>query len=265
MDDLEHLLENPAIVVRVASAKGSTPREEDALMVVTADQMTGTVGGGQLEYMAIDEARRMLKDGRDEEILRLPLGPEIGQCCGGNVTLKATRVTEPAPLLEEIKRLQSALPHVYVFGAGHVGKALARALSALPVHTHSVETRAQELSGVVNDVEKHLLAMPETIIQDAPPGSAFVTMTHDHASDFLIISEALKRQDAAYIGMIGSRTKRKQLERWYLGEGGSAQDLARLTSPIGGPSNDKRPAVIAALVAAEIIQVFAPQAVEASL
>lgn len=256
--DLEKLLVEPAVAVRVDAAKGSTPREEDALMVVSENAVTGTIGGGQLEYMAIDEARRMLRDDIFEATLRLPLGPEIGQCCGGNVTLTLSRVTNVDALLEDVRDYHSQEPNVYVFGAGHVGKALAAALSLLPVKVHVVDTREMELSAVCEHVQKHLVAMPEMLVREAPKGSAFVTMTHDHAGDFLIVAEALKRKDAAYIGMIGSATKRKQFERWFLTEGGEASDFIRLTSPIGGKSKDKRPAVIAAMVAAEIMTVLAP-------
>src|SRR5690606_11255660 len=97
---------------------------------------------------------------------------------------------------------------------------------------------------------------PEESVRDAPPGSAFVVLTHDHALDFLIVAEALKRDDAAYVGMIGSKTKRETFRRWYVREaGGDEHRFARLISPIGGADViDKRPVVIAALAAAEIIR-----------
>ncbi len=95
-------------------------------------------------------------------------------------------------------------------------------------------------------------------MRDAPPGSAFVAMTHSHATDFLIMAEALKRGDAAYCGMIGSATKRAVFAGW-LGDNGYDTALAqRLTCPIGGSAvRDKRPEVIAALTAAEIITALA--------
>src|SRR5690606_13083474 len=101
-----------------------------------------------------------------------------------------------------------------------------------------------------------LVAMPEAMVRDAPAGSAFVVLTHDHALDFLIVSEALKRGDAAYVGMIGSRTKRATFRSWYLREaGGSATDCDRLICPIGGADvKDKRPAIIAALAASEVLR-----------
>ena len=96
-------------------------------------------------------------------------------------------------------------------------------------------------------------------MREAPPGSAFVVLTHDHALDFLIVAEALKREDAAYVGMIGSKTKKATFRSWYLKTaGGTEADFERLVSPIGGDAvNDKRPAVIAALAAAEIVTALA--------
>ncbi|MEO1067045.1 MAG: xanthine dehydrogenase accessory protein XdhC [Pseudomonadota bacterium] len=261
MTDIQTLLQSPSIVVRVASAKGSTPREGDALMVVSTSAIHGTVGGGQLEYMAIDHARKMLATGIDKDTMQLPLGPEIGQCCGGNVVLSLARVRDGDALLREVEEIERGNPAVYVFGAGHVGRALAASLSLLPIDTHLIDSREAELSMATDAVHHHLLAMPESLVQGARTGSAFVTMTHDHALDFVILSEVLKR-DAAYLGMIGSKTKRAQFERWYERDGGNRADCARVTSPIGGPSGDKRPAVIASYVAAEIMRAFETANVE---
>ena len=105
-------------------------------------------------------------------------------------------------------------------------------------------------------VETRLTPVPEEVVREAPAGAAFVVLTHDHALDFLIVAEALaRRDDAAYVGMIGSKTKKATFRSWYLKTaGGNETDLARLVSPIGGGSvKDKRPAVIAALAAAEIL------------
>jgi xanthine dehydrogenase accessory factor len=101
--------------------------------------------------------------------------------------------------------------------------------------------------------------MPEEVVREAPAGAAFVVLTHDHALDFLIVAEALKREDAAYVGMIGSKTKKATFRNWFLKTaGGSEEAFARLVSPIGGDVvKDKRPAVIAALAVAEIMAALA--------
>jgi xanthine dehydrogenase accessory factor len=148
----------------------------------------------------------------------------------------------------------AARPHVYVFGAGHVGDALAMALSLAPLRVVLVDTREDELmASTVPRVETCLTAMPEAVVRDAPPGSSFVVLTHDHALDFLIAAEALRRTDAAYVGMIGSKTKRATFRNWLTREIGRPELFDGLVCPIGGTAvKDKRPAVIAALAAAEI-------------
>ena len=99
------------------------------------------------------------------------------------------------------------------------------------------------------------------MMKAAPAGSAFVVLTHDHALDFLIVAEALKRDDAAYVGMIGSKTKRRRFESQFLRAGGSKAVLAQLTCPIGGADvDDKRPEIIASLTAAELVRCFARRA-----
>lgn len=249
--------EPDCVLVEVTGAAGSTPRDTDAFMLVAAEGLFGTVGGGQLEYMAIDHARRALRQGVAAEAMTVPLGPEIGQCCGGRVGLSFTAVEADvaAFLVARSDREMTERPHVYVFGAGHVGDALALALSLVPVRTVLVDTREQELSAAnVTGVETCLTAMPEAVVRDAPPGSAFVILTHDHALDFLIAAEALRREDAAYVGMIGSKTKRATFRNWLSREIGRPELFGRLICPIGGTAvKDKRPAVIAALAAAEIM------------
>jgi xanthine dehydrogenase accessory factor len=249
--------ETGCVLVEVTGAAGSTPRDTDAWMLVAADCIFGTIGGGQLEYMAIDHARRALRQGLPAEPMNVPLGPEIGQCCGGRVGLAFTAMNAElsTQLIVRCDREMASRPHVYIFGAGHVGDALAMALSLVPVRIILVDTREEELSATnVPGIETCLTAMPEALVRDAPAGSSFVVLTHDHALDFLITAEALRREDAAYIGMIGSRTKRATFKNWLSREIGRADLFDRLICPIGGTAvKDKRPAVIAALAAAEIM------------
>lgn len=229
------------IRVRVISARGSTPREEGAEMFVGPDRVEGTIGGGQLEYMAIDRARAMLASCEAETRMDIPLGPEIGQCCGGRVVLLLDR-NGPTP---------EDHPDVLVFGAGHVGRALARALQPLPVRARLIDSRPEELAQAAPGIETVLTPLPEAEVRAARPGTAVVILTHDHALDFLLAAEALARDDLSYVGMIGSATKRAQFTRLARDCG---LDTAPLVCPIGaGFSSDKRPAVIAAFAAAEII------------
>lgn len=241
--------------VRLTRVRGSSPRDAGAVIYVAPRATHGTIGGGQLEYMAIDHARAMLARGDDRAVMDVPLGPEIGQCCGGRVEIEIRRMTtaDRGRAVGEDVDARAAQPHVYVFGAGHVGRALAAVLALLPVRTVLVDSRAEELALNTAPVGTRLTPLPEAEVRRAPPGSAFVVLTHDHSLDFLITAEALARGDAAYVGMIGSATKRAKFERFCRHEDATIP-TAGLTCPIGGQgSADKRPEVIAAFVAAEVI------------
>ncbi len=246
-----------AVLVEILRAAGSTPREMGAFMLVSAKNMTGTIGGGQVEYMALDKARQMLRGNDDEEHrLDIALGPLIGQCCGGHVTLGLRRVNAVvAQKLRQRMALQVAqYPYIYIMGAGHVGRSLARALAPLPFKTIVVDTRKDTLSGLPENIEMRHCVLPEAEVRSAPAGSAFVILTHDHALDFLIASEALARADLSYVGMIGSKSKRAIFASWLRDEGHGAQYIEPLICPIGGDKvKDKRPEVIAALVVAQIL------------
>ncbi|MEM6382904.1 MAG: xanthine dehydrogenase accessory protein XdhC [Pseudomonadota bacterium] len=247
----------PSILITVSEAKGSAPRIKGTQMVVTANQAIGTIGGGQLEFMAIEAAREMLAAGQSQRAMSVPLGPAIGQCCGGHVGIELAQMTPSmlTALIAQLDAERQAQPHLMIFGAGHVGRALARAALPLPFETKLIDTREDEIALADPDVESHLTAIPETFVATAKPGSAIVIMTHDHALDFLIAQVALARQDLSYVGMIGSKTKRATFASWLENETGTRERLSALTMPIGASKlRDKRPAIIAAMVAAEITE-----------
>ncbi len=168
----------------------------------------------------------------------------------------ALRALSDADRLEAVATAKTAgetQPTVHVFGSGHVGRALAACLSLLPVRTVLVDERADELAKSFADVEQRVTAVPEAEVRTARPGSAFVILTHDHGLDFLIAAEALARGDAAYVGMIGSATKRAKFKSHCEREV-PGLDTQALVCPIGAnPTGDKRPSIIAAFVAAEIM------------
>ncbi len=244
----------PAILVTVTRALGSTPREAGASMLVTPAGMSGTIGGGRLEFDAIDRARTLLASGEAAAQMDVPLGPEIGQCCGGRVLLSLKRID--AALLEAIRdeaeAARAARPRVLIFGAGHTGRALAGALAPLPLNVRLIDGRSETLAGLPETVETVATALPEAEVERATPATAFLVMTHDHALDFLVAAAALARKDAAYVGMIGSATKRERFRRYLASEGLDAE-FPKLVLPIGGAGlRDKRPEVIATLTAAEL-------------
>ena len=245
-----------AIRLELVTVRGSAPRAEGTVMYVSAERIEGSIGGGRLEFIAIEAARDMLEVGSFERRLEVPLGPEIGQCCGGYVAIAMDFLDAAALGAEEARRAaeRGTLPSVYIFGAGHVGRALANSFSLLPVQVTLVDEREEELELCRASVRQCLTPLPEAEVRAAPAGSAFIVLTHDHALDFIITAEALMRGDAAYVGMIGSGTKRASFERWCRKSNAPVGRTEPLVCPIGAQgSGDKRPEVIAAFVTAEVI------------
>lgn len=230
-------------------------------MLVTLHETHGTIGGGRLEFDAVDQARALLRSGQASVVLAVPLGPTIGQCCGGHVTLTIERAD--ARVLAEIEAAEAAareaLPLILVFGAGHVGRALVRALSLLPVRIRWIDERESEFGPAVpQGVEVVVTDRPAREIDRAPASAACVILTHSHALDSLITAAALERGDLAYVGLIGSMTKRRRFERAFREVGIPKAQIERLVCPIGDVGvRDKRPEIIAALVAAELVQALA--------
>ncbi len=247
----------PVVLVTVARARGSTPRAAGTRMAVAASAIFGTIGGGRLEWEAMQRARAMITDGDTSDTLELPLGPAVGQCCGGYVVLRLERADTAtiAALAEAEARDWREAPQIMVFGAGHVGKALVRALEPLPLRILWIDTRRDEFPHRVGDNVEIEDTDPMDAVRRVGQGAAVVVMTHKHALDFEIAGAALRREGLSYVGLIGSRTKRRRFERWFSARGGDARALDGLVCPIGDVGvSDKRPEVIAALVAAEIVQ-----------
>lgn len=260
--ELERLLADAErlVVVRVADAEGSTPRAAGAVMAVGAERILGSIGGGQLEWQAMQQAREMLTAGEAAREVALPLGPAIGQCCGGRVRLDL-RLADAAVMAEVAEaeaRERAETPQVVVCGNGHVGQALVRALAPLPVRILWADQRADAFPAELPANVEIGRGVPTDAVGRAEPGAAVAVMTHSHALDYEVTRAALMRRDLAYVGLIGSATKRQRFERWFRARGGDERALARLVSPIGDFGvDDKRPAVIAAFAAAELLQALA--------
>ncbi|ARE41558.1 XdhC protein (assists in molybdopterin insertion into xanthine dehydrogenase) [Rhodovulum sp. P5] len=261
-EDVRRFLNRMAevILVSVTDVQGSAPREAGSWMLVAADEVMGTVGGGQLEFRTIEAARGMLLRGEVTHRMDLPLGPGIGQCCGGRVEIGFRRLDAAGrvALLQRLDRAQATRPSVHIFGAGHVGRAVAACLSLLPVRTVVIDSRPEELKRVTPAVQTHLSVLPEEVIRNAGASGAYLILTHDHALDFMLAAEALARGDAAYVGMIGSATKRARF-RHFLEDTRPDLSDGRLVCPVGAAGKgDKRPEVIAAFVAAELLSAMLP-------
>jgi len=239
----------PAVLVTVLSAAGSTPREAGAKMVVSEDGLRGSVGGGNLELQAVEVARGLLAavraggEGGAPLVKEFALGPSLGQCCGGGVSL----------LFETVVPVHW---HVAVFGAGHVGKALVKLLGDLPCAVSWIDSREAEFPREVPPRVRRVVSdAPEDEVADLPEGADVVVMTHSHAVDQQVVEAALRRGTHGFLGLIGSRTKRARCVQRLEARGVPPEAIARLTCPIGVAGvHGKLPAEIAVAVAAQLLQ-----------
>jgi xanthine dehydrogenase accessory factor len=234
------------IRVTVVSTRGSVPREAGAQMLVTAEGIEGTIGGGALEWEAMAEARAMLAGGRTRAERQVALGPALGQCCGGAVTL----AFEAAEGLER----RGGVP-VWIWGAGHVGRALAQVLAPLPqVAVTWIDEAAGRFPEPIPDGVTRLVAADMPRAMGHAPGEArHLILTYSHDIDLALCDAALRRGFAA-CGLIGSGTKWARF-RTRLGAMGHADaEISRIDCPIGDPSLGKHPQAIAVGVAARLLK-----------
>ncbi len=257
---LDVLARVPVCLVEVESTQGSVPRERGAWMAVSAEGLVGTIGGGHLEFEAIAEAqRRLAGPAGASAVRRYPLGPSLGQCCGGVVHLRFTCVgASDAPALRA--RLTQHFTPVALFGGGHVGHALARALAPLPFALTWIDSR----DGIFPDpAPEGAQCEHSDPVQAAVPtlasGSLVLIMSFSHAEDLDVVAACLKRQraqgDLPFIGLIGSKTKWATFSRRLRERGFTDEELDQVTCPIGVPGiTGKEPEVIAVAVAAQLLQ-----------
>jgi len=291
------LARGPAALVSVIGSEGSVPRGAGTRMVVTGADFAGTIGGGKLEKQAIDQARAILGEPAGSwRVQDYPLGPLLGQCCGGRVRLLvehldpassgwldetgsagtlvselqadriARRVTEeampPTPPIARgdrpeagavlVERLGGNPRQLLLFGAGHVGRAIARACAGLPLSLAWFDTREEwAMPGVVMLDEEDAVQCART----AGPQAAVAILTHDHAFDYRLTAAALAGE-AGYIGLIGSKTKRARFLSRLAADG---IDSARLTCPIGLTTvPGKTPEAIAVATVAQLLALGEP-------
>jgi xanthine dehydrogenase accessory factor len=253
----------PAVLVSVRATQGSAPREVGAWMAVWPDQVLGTVGGGHLEYEAIAHARALLAGRGGETQRRFALGPSLGQCCGGVVHLEFEHV-QPSAAAACVARLGAALDAqrmpVALFGGGHVGRAIQRALQPLPVRLHWIDSRDEVFpADLPPQVRAEHSAPVEAAVRDLEPGARVLVMSFSHAEDLEIVAACLKRlrerDDLPFVGLIGSRSKRAAFGHRLEARGFAPQEIGRITCPIGVPGvTGKEPEVIAAAVVAQLLQ-----------
>ena len=240
-----------SIWVEVTATRGSTPRDAGTAMQVTADRTDGTIGGGALEHQAITQARVMLATGATERVERVALGPGLGQCCGGAVTLRFSRERRPIDLARyHAHPIRAHQPHpavLWLWGAGHVGRAVVRACPPGAFRITWVDEAANRFPDWAQTVrpEDELTTVPAAdmarLAAHAPSHAHHLIFTYSHQID-LALCAALLRRGAASLGLIGSQTKRA---RFWNRLSAMGLDPARITCPIGDPSLGKAPEAIA--------------------
>jgi xanthine dehydrogenase accessory factor len=231
------------IEILIAETRGSAPREAGTRMWVSATETRGTIGGGNLEYTAIKIAREMLFSPETQRQRSFALGDSLGQCCGGSVTLLFTKKGFVEPEAETDF-------NVVLFGAGHVGKEIARILERLPCRLTWVDPRPEAFPPSAN-AKVVIEEEPAWMVAEAPPGAYYLVMTHSHALDLEIVERVLKRNDVAFLGLIGSETKAAKFRLRLRRKNVSTQ---KLVCPIGLFKAGKHPAEVAVSAVAQLLE-----------
>jgi xanthine dehydrogenase accessory factor len=270
-----HLEHRAAQIARAMLAGDAAPRLERFALGPTLGQCCG--GVAHLAFELADEGMlAILAQRRHEDSWRLvaldgpadnalfdgagrPLAPAGGSAestAAGFVRDRGTHVMQQQDgrrwLVDAVFAPRA---HLTLFGAGHVGAAIVRALADLPCRVTWVDQRDDMFPPEVpGNVTVEATDTPETLVAAAPPGSSFLVMTHSHALDQRLAEAILARPDAAWFGLIGSHTKRKQFEHRLRARGVEQARIDAMVCPIGLPGiTGKAPAVIAAAVAAQLL------------
>ncbi|WP_395663350.1 xanthine dehydrogenase accessory protein XdhC, partial [Aestuariivirga sp.] len=241
-------------MVSVIKAEGSVPREEGARMVVTPQGFHGTIGGGTLEWKALAEAQRLLGKPGAVKMLTQSLGPDLGQCCGGRVTLAienfstaslavvsdfaAREEQGPFTLTGRLgpnvtERFGEARRSVLLFGAGHVGRAVMLALAPLPYDVTWADPRPEAFPAAMPQNVTPCAGNPLEVAEAAPQGSFAFIMSHSHPLDLAIAEVALRNPAIAHVGVIGSATKRARFTRRLREAGVDDARITAMICPIG--------------------------------
>jgi len=247
----------PAVMVAVVAHRGSVPRERGTRMLVAADEVAGTIGGGHLEMNAIAEARALLArggtgDGAAVE-QTIALGPTLGQCCGGVLTLRWSLLACEDPAAWPLPPPRFTLQ---LYGAGHVGRAIVRLLEGIDCRVQWIDERESEFppAALPPHIERVCVEPVAAEVHLAPPGAFYLVLTHSHDLDLAITEAVLRRGDFGWLGLIGSRTKRARFVHRFDARSVDPAAIARLNCPIGVPGiAGKEPEVIAVAVVAQML------------
>ena len=252
--------QRPARLVQVLEARGSVPREAGTRMLVASDAVAGTIGGGHLELQAIAHARQALAQG-DNSVhdQAIALGPTLGQCCGGALTLRCAPLDGAA-----LDAWPDELPlfTLQLYGAGHVGRAIVRLLETLPCTVQWIDEREAEFPQEPSapHIQRLCVEPVQAEVRLAPPGAFYLVLTHSHDLDLALTEAIARRGDFAYLGLIGSSTKRARFFNRLAQRGIDAAVIERITCPIGVAGiPGKQPEVLAVAVVAQLLQRAAMQ------
>jgi len=238
--------QQPVALVTVTKCYGSTPCVLGSRMIITEDkELFGTIGGGKLEFLAIDQAIKALKENKIIES-GYTLGPEFEQCCGGKVEF----IIEP----------MNQTPELFLFGAGHIGQEIASLLVGTPFKVNLIDSRTdwfseKELDPNINPCEVSEIDF-KTFRDVVKWGKScyVLALTHNHAIDFDIIAMALK-EETKFLGLIGSKTKKARFNNMLVKEMDIKEGMSNVVCPIGLPIGGDTPKEIAISVVAQLLQV----------
>ena len=248
------------ILATIIKAKGSVPRNENVSMVISSSKQYGTIGGGELEYQVIKESKALLNNlDCNQKIIELPLGPALGQCCGGFVKIQLSKFKNGKNLLLKYDLKEQIInqnQNLYIFGAGHVGNSLLSKLDGVGFNIFVIDSRENFISKINADYVFPILAKDHTIIiKNTPSKSYYLVLTHSHQLDLSICDSILKKNDFTFIGLIGSKTKKIRFTKRLIEIGHDKNLIDKIECPIGIQSIEgKEPDVIAISIIARLLE-----------
>jgi len=254
------IVQNNIILATIIETKGSVPRNENVSMVVSSSEQYGTIGGGELEYQVIKESNDLLNNlNCNQKIIELPLGPALGQCCGGFVKIQLSKFNNGIKLLlkHDLKeQIINQNQNLYIFGAGHVANALLSKLDGVGFNIFIIDSRENFISKINADFVFPILAKDHTIIiKNSPSKSFYLVLTHSHQLDLSICDSILKKNDFTFIGLIGSKTKKIRFKKRLIEIGHNENSIDKIECPIGIQGIEgKEPDVIAISIIARLLE-----------
>ena len=242
------------IKVKIMNVKGSSPNKINDFMLVAPKDIFGTIGGGNLEYLVIEESKLMLKNKSKRKKLNIPLGPGIGQCCGGYVEIILTLHKDTDAAMKDEKVNDSFKEDLYIFGAGHIGQALIETIGNLNFNTYLIDSREEYLKMSVNKDVNYLLSKePWKVVNKLKDNAYYVVLTHSHEYDLKILNEILTKK-FTFVGLIGSTTKKNRFFKRLTENGHDKNIIKKIECPIGVDiGNSKDPNEIAFSIITRLI------------